>query len=107
MAVVNWFDGATGGFFTTEDTENTEEWAMGLRISESFSFTPFRRRRRVEGLIGRSPADSRATPARERGRSHPTWRLGVRIEESWPWWGRIDGWWNGEQKATAKPSTDR
>ena len=51
-------------------------------------------------------------PAKNRRRidwalSHPTWRLGVRIEESWPWLGRIDGWWNGKAKATAKPSTNR
>jgi hypothetical protein len=34
--------------------------------------------------------------------SHPTWRLGVRIEGSWPWLGRIDGWWNGKQKQPSK-----
>lgn len=32
------------------------------------------------------------------GRSRTQLRLGVRIEESWPWLGRIDGWWNGKSK---------
>ena len=34
--------------------------------------------------------------------SHPIWSLGVRIEESWPWLGRIDGWWNGKQRQQQK-----
>jgi len=28
--------------------------------------------------------------------------LGVRIEESWPQLGRIDGWWNGKSKSNGK-----
>src|SRR6185437_16469263 len=32
----------------------------------------------------------------------PNWRLGVRIEESWPQLGRIDGWWNEKSKIKIK-----
>jgi hypothetical protein len=35
--------------------------------------------------------------------SHPTWRLGVRIEESWSQLGRIDDWWNGKRQKQNLP----
>jgi len=44
---------------------------------------------------------SRAKPAREWGPSHPTPRLGVRIEESWRSW--AESMAGGTKKAKAKP----